>query len=251
MDTTTQPEYIPTLDASQATVHEMFATILAQRLQAGAMEQAITKQVDQLIANCASDAFRTYSDLGKAISKQLTAAIMPNIDNLSDMPTYHHFVTNRLKLAAQDFYDTRLAEVLDKELAEIMSEVPEQITLSWLVKELIEDAQSYGEPDGEHITLKIEPSSSQNFLMVYLDKSEGTNQRDCSIRLHLHDKDKTGKHEIIGLNVDDIKAGDRLCMGRMYSFEKKLFNVFAMKGQIELDQGTDPDNYDTYCGHDD
>ena len=38
-------------------------------------------------------------------------------------------------------------------------------------------------------------------------------------------------------------------MGRLYNMEKILFNVYAMKGQIELDQGLDADDYETRWDH--
>ena len=171
---------------------------------------------------------------------------MPQIESLEDLPVYHDFVMNRLKLAAQNFYDSRLADVVDAELKEIMAELPEEITMSWLVKEVVEDAREYNdEPEGE-ITLIIEDMFdwTDTSKQVYISKEEDTASRDCDIDLHLSLDKKTGKWDILSIRSGGQKE-PRLCAGRLYHFEKMLFNVYAMKGQIDLDQGADADDYET------
>lgn len=245
--------FAPTIDPSSTTVQEMFGRILNEKIQAGALEVAISKKVDSLIEDTANDVFRSYSDLGKALKEKMTKAIMPQIESLGDLPTYHDFVLNRLKVAAQGFYDSRLTEVLDKEFAEILAEVPEKITLSYIVESLVKEAQGDNEPDGE-ITLIINDSGYSwskpgGSLTVYIDKEPGQSERDCAFYLHLSKDRETGKYEILSIKVDDKKPGEALAMGRLYSMEKILFNVYAMKGQIELDQGNDADDYETSWDH--
>lgn len=248
----------PTIDPSSTTVQEMFGRILNEKIQAGALEVAISKKVNSLIEETANDVFRSYSDLGKALKEKMTKAIMPQLENLDDLPTYHDFVLNRLKTAAQGFYDSRLAEILDKEFAEIMAEVPENITLSYIVNSLLEEAQEDNEYEGE-ITLIIEDFKDKhdwNFgdygdsLSVYIDKEPNQDSRDCAYNLHLSKHKETGKYDILSIRVDDKKPGESLSMGRLYNMEKILFNVYAMKGRIELDQGLDADDYETTWCHD-
>ena len=241
----------PTIDPSSTTVQEMFGRILNEKIQAGALEVAISKKVDSLIEDTAENVFRSYSDLGKALNEKMTKAIMPQIESLDDLPTYHDFVLNRLKTAAQGFYDSRLTEVLDKEFAEILAEVPEKITLSYIVNSLLEEAQGDNEPEGE-ITLIINEDNHSNdgrWLSVYIDKEADKEKYNCAFDLHLSKDKETGKYEILSIKVDDKKAGESLAMGRLYNMEKILFNVYAMKGQIELDQGLDADDYETRWDH--
>lgn len=243
--------FAPTIDPSSTTVQEMFGRILNEKIQAGALEVAISKKVDSLIEDTANDVFRSYSDLGKALKEKMTKAIMPQIESLGDLPTYHDFVLNRLKVAAQGFYDSRLTEVLDKEFAEILAEVPEKITLSYIVDSLVKEAQEDNEPEGG-ITLIIEEGSYSNsgrWLSVYIDKEADKEKYNCAFDLHLSKDKETGKYEILSIKVDDKKAGESLAMGRLYNMEKILFNVYAMKGQIELDQGLDADDYETRWDH--
>lgn len=245
-----QKPFEPTINPMTATVQEMFGQVMQQRIQSGAVEQAITKYVDNLIDDAASDVFRSYSDVGKALKAQFAKAIMPQLESISDLPTYHEYVTNRLKLATQQFYETRLAAVLDKELADLLSELPEQITLSWLVAQLVDEAKSDGDYEG-NITLIIEQRSEYgSFLNVYLDKDADCHKRDCEYDLHLSLDKETGKWDIIGLRVDGKKAGEKLSIGKLYNFEKILFNVYAMKGKIELNLGTDAEDYATHWCND-
>ncbi|TMP50257.1 hypothetical protein [Pseudoalteromonas sp. S1688] len=258
MSNETKEVFEPTIDPSSTTVQEMFGRILSEKIQAGALEEAIIKKVDSLIESTADDVFRSYSDLGKALKEKMTKAIMPQLEKMDDLPTYHDFVLNRLKVAAQGFYDQRLTEVLDKEFAEIMAEVPEKITLSYIVNSLLEEAQEDNEYEGE-ITLIIEDFKDKHdwkfgdygdSLSVYIDKEPNQDSRHCAYDLHLSKDKETGKYDILSIRVDDKKPGESLSMGRLYNMEKILFNVYAMKGRIELDQGLDADDYDTNWCHD-
>lgn len=240
-------EFEPTVNPMTATVQEMFGQVLSQRIQSGALEQAISKYVDKLIDDAASDCLRSYGDVGKALKEQFSKAIMPKLESISDLPTYHEYVTNRLKLATQQFYDNRLAAVLDAEFKELMNEIPEQITLSWLVEQIVKDRRDDSDDYEGNITLIIdaEERSWGGWVSVYIDKEEDTSKRDCGFDLHLSKDKESGKYSLIGLRINGKKAGEQLSMGLKYGFEKILFNVYAMKGQIELDQGEDADDYDT------
>ncbi|MGI2045973.1 hypothetical protein [Shewanella oncorhynchi] len=241
-----QPEFQPTINPVTATVQEMFGQVLQQRIQSGALEQAIGKYADKLIDDAASDVFRSYGDIGKALKEQFAKAIMPQIDSIADLPTYHEFVTNRLKLATQQFYDNRLATVLDAELKDLLSELPEQITLSWLVEKVIAESREYNDDYEGEITLIIEEDNKYgNFAYIYLDKESDRSKRDCEYDIHLRQDKESGKWEIIGLRINGHKSGDQLSMGRQHGFEKILFNIYAMKGHIEFDEGVDASDYET------
>lgn len=242
-----QKQFEPTINPMTATVQEMFGQVLQQRIQSGAVEQAIAKQVDKLIEDAASDCMRSYSDFGKALKEQFTKAIMPALDSISDLPTYHEYVTNRLKLATQNFYDTRLAAVLDKELTELLTELPEQITLSWLVEQMVKWSREDNDDYEGNITLIIRPTFdwSNTSMSVFLDKEPDQSERSCAYDMHLSLDKESGKWEMLSLRVNGKKAGENLSIGRLYSFDKILFNVYAMKGKIDLDCGTDADDYTT------
>lgn len=249
----TKKEFAPSIDPSTSTVQDMFGKVLEKRIQSGALEKAIEDKVDKLIDETSRDVFASYAEVGKALKEQLSKAIMPKLESIGDLPVYHDFVTNRLKLAAQNFYDERMADVMDKELKQIFSEVPEQITLSWIVEKLVDEVKE-DNAEGE-ITLIIETRDyswceSDEFLSVYLDREPDKSSRDCEYDLHLSKDKETGKYKILGLKIGNKKSGERLAFGKVYGLEKILFNIYAMNGSIELDSGVLAEDYETsWCDY--
>jgi hypothetical protein len=233
-------DFTPTIDPSNTTVQAMFGAVLQQKIQSGALEQALSKYADKLIDDCAQDVLRSYGDVGKAVKEALTKAIMPHIDDLTDFPSYHDFVAKRLRMAASEFYDQRLAEVLDKEISEIMSELPEEITLSWVIDAVRKSITGYGE--GEHMdeemTLIIE-DSSYGYRHIYIGKEADMEKYRCEYHLSL---DKEGCIYSMKIDEDDVKA--KKCVGPFYGAERKLMAAYAMKAKVNLDQGEYPHNYD-------
>lgn len=55
-------------DPSALTAQALFARILHERIQSGALEKAISSKVDTLIDEVAKEVFRSYGDVGKAIN---------------------------------------------------------------------------------------------------------------------------------------------------------------------------------------
>jgi hypothetical protein len=244
-------EFVPTINPVTATVQEMFGQVLQQRIQSGAFEEAIGKYADKLIDQAAKDCLDSYGGVGKALKEQFAKAIMPQLDSIADLPTYHEFVTNRLKLATQQFYDSRLATVLDAELKELLTEIPEQITLSWLVEKVMQERRNDEDDYEGEITLIIEEDNTYGkWAHIYLDKDENKSKRDCEYDIQLRHEKESAKWAVIGVRINGHKAGEQLSMGRQYGFEKILFNIYAMKGQIELDEGMDSSDYETsWCNY--
>jgi len=243
-----QKEFEPTINPVTTTVQEMFGQLLSQRIQSGAVEQAIIKHVDKLIEDAASDVFRSYGDVGKAIKEQFAKAVMPKLKEIGDIPTYHQFVTQRLKMSVQNFYDNRIAQVIDKEIAELLQEIPEQINLSWFVEKLIISAKESRDGDyGGQITLNIEHDG--RWLHIGMDKEEGKSRYQCAYRIDAK-KDDDGQCKIYAAKIDDDNIGSSKIVGPFYNFEKILMHVYALKGSIVADKGFDPDDYDTGWYHD-
>ncbi len=233
--------FVPSIDPSSVTVQAMFGQVLQQKIQSGALEIALAKQADKLIEDCASDVLRSYGDVGKAVKEAMTKAMMPNLDDLADFPKYHDFVMKRLRIAAQSFCDQRLTEVLDKELADIMATLPEQITLSSLLKIVADSIREHSDP-GDHcdeqMTLIIE-NSSYGYRHIFIGKESGKTKHDCEYRV---DIDEDGA--IYSMRIDGSEMKNCKFAGPFYNFERLMMNLYAMKGKLVLDYGDDPYSYD-------
>ncbi|MCF6442059.1 hypothetical protein L1077_21750 [Pseudoalteromonas luteoviolacea] len=242
-------QFIPTIDPSDTSVQDMFGQVLQQKIQDGAIEKAISAKVDGLIEDVADQAFRSYGDLGKAMEEKLTNAIIPQLEKIGDLPTYHQFVINRLAEAAQDFYDQKLAAKLDEELKNIMGEVPDEVSLSWLVQQVMEGAQEdSGDYEGE-IYLKITERNYGSFINVYLDPCGESDRHDCKYDIHLCEQEDK-KWKVIGLRIDGGDVRERKALGSLYRLEKILFNMCVTKATIEMDGGLNSGEYETYWSND-
>lgn len=239
--TTEKEQFTPSIDPSSVTVQAMFGAVLQQKIQAGALEVALGKQADKLIEDCASDVLRSYGDVGKAIKEAMTKAMTPNLDDLADFPKYHDFVMKRLRIAAQSFCDQRLADVLDKELTEIMASLPEQITLSALLEMVAESIREFsdtGDHYDEEMTLIIE-NTSCGYRHIFIGKESGTDKCSCEYQV---DIDKEGR--IYSMKIDGSDMKNCKFAGPFYNFERLMMNLYAMKGTLLLDRGDDPYSYD-------
>lgn len=237
-----QKTFEPTINPMTATVQEMFGQLLQQRIQSGALEQAITKYVDKLIDDAASDVFKSYGDVGKAMKEQFAKAIMPQLNDLGEIPTYHQFVSTRLKIAVQNFYDNRIAQVIDGEMKSLLEEIPEQLNLSWFVEKLLKSAQENCDDYEGEITLIIEHDG--RWLHISMDKEPSKEKYRCAYRIDARKHDD-GQYKIYSVKIDDDSIGTSKIVGPFYNFEKILMHVYALKGSIVVDHGFDADDYKT------
>lgn len=240
------------MNPDTTTVSQLVQGIIQQRLEAGVLENAIAKQVDEMINTVCRDVFRSYGDVGKALKEKLTAAIAPKIEDLTDLPPYHDMVMARLKLAAKDFHDNRLVEAVDAELKKVMEELPTEATFSWIMKEMIDSAREEQEESEGELTLIIE-NNTDGFIHVCIDKKSRIGKYQCDIRFQARqvnrdNSDEAPKFEIFALNIDGrdkSRYGTALAFGTHYQFEKKLINLYALKGTITMDEGLDAYNYNS------
>ena len=130
---------------------------------------------------------------------------------------------NRIKLAAKEFYDSRLGPAIDAELNKIFTEIPEQITLSWIIEKVVSDAKE-DEDEGDEITLIIEDigrnwrwNEPGDSIMLYIDKKHEKSKHECDIKIHLSRNKKTEKYDILSIECRNKKPGESLCIGRIYN----------------------------------
>ncbi len=233
--------FSPKQDAEAVSVSDMFNNILNEKIKRGAVEKAIEVKVDEFIKRVADDVFSSWGDLSKLMKEKMTEAIMPTAESLGDIPKYHDFVTKRLRLAAQNFYDNKLVEVLDGELKEIMSEVPDVVNLSWLVEKIVDGARE-DKAEGE-ISLHIDKSYSSYWIGI--DKESDKSEYECNFRIGLNEDAKTGKLKIFSLRVDGEDCRKSIALGPFYQFEKILYNAYVTEAEFALDKGEYAGDYNT------
>lgn len=240
MTTDNKENFTPTMNPSDISVQDMFGQILQQRISEGALEKAITEKVDRMIDDVVSDAFRSYGDIAKSMKDAITSSITPNLNDLGQFPSYHDFVMKSLTAAVTRFQDEKLQAVIDKEMTELFSELPEELTLSWVLEQI--KAQIKGdddeERDGYDLTLIINEDGS--FTHIYIDKEDGASKYECEYQIDIHNG------EIYSVSINGSKQSKGICVGPLYRFEKAIFNAYVMRANLTLDKGSDESQYDTY-----
>lgn len=240
MTTDNKETFNPTLNPSDVSVQDMFGQILQKRIQEGALEKAITEKVDRMIDDVVSDAFRSYGDIAKSMKEAITASITPNLNELGRFPSYHHFVMQSLNAAVTRFHDEKLQAVIDQEMQELFSELPEELTLSWVIEQIKEQIKSDDdeERDGHDLTLIIDGDGS--FTHLYISKEPDQNKWECEYQID------TRNGEIYSVKVDGKESSKSVCVGPLYHFEKAIFNAYVMRANLTLDKGRCSSDYDTY-----
>jgi hypothetical protein len=233
-------KFIPTVDTSKETVNEMFSKIVQQQLQDGALEKALKNKIDELFDNCVRDAFGYNSDIRKALESTIKNAISPNLTNLGTFPKYHQLVMSSITNAATKFQNEKLQAVIDKELEAVFKEIPEKLTLTWILEQIkLETQEKEGEEfESGELALFIKTSSC-GYSHIYIGREEGMSYYSCEYQI-----DITDKGEIYSLKIDGNDKGNPLTVGNLYSFQKLLFNAYVMKSTIILDKGTEAYEYD-------
>lgn len=240
MTTDKKEQFEPTMNASDVSVQEMFGNILQQRINEGALEKAITEKVDRMIDDVVSDAFRSYGDIAKSMKAAITDSITPNLGELGRFPQYHNFVMRSLETAVTHFQNEKLQAVIDKEMKEIFSELPEELTLSWILEQIIDQVKSDDDDEREGYDLTLFIDGDGSFTHIYISKEELKSKYTCEYQIDIHND------EIYSVKVDGKDTSKAICVGPLYRFEKAIFNAYAMRAKLTLDKGRCSGDYDTY-----
>lgn len=232
-------DFAPTINPSESTVQDMFGQILQQRIQSGVVEKKITESVDKLIESSIERALESYGTIGKEIKAAVENAITPNLEDLGKFPQYQKFIIGAIQGRVNQFHDERLQAVIDKELDEIFQEMPEEITLSWVLENVIKQFESDNDDERDESNISLHIEDDGRWQYIYISKKENARQWECEHKISCREG------EVFSVKIDGSE-GKPLHLGAMYNFEKILFNLYAMKGKLILDKGSNPSDYDTY-----
>jgi len=211
-------------------VSQAFDKIVAS----GAIEQAIEKQLTETITSVVTDQLRGYSDFGKAVKEQVSAALAVDLSQ-AGLPTYGHLVTEIIRRRVDASMRGQFAAQLESDIAALLEPAPSEITLEALIEEFIK-AHEEGR-EGERFTLLIE-NEGRGFQYVYLDKEEHTEKYSCDYRIGVMDG------AVFSLNLGRQDVQKTLFCGPLHGFEKRLFQLFTAKSKLIIPAGVDTHSHD-------
>jgi len=220
------------------------STAFANVVASGAIEAAIQDQVGKAITSAIKDQISGYnSEFGKKINEKVKTLIDINLDEI-DLPSYRQLIGDVIKQRVGAVMSTEFTEKLDKDICELLQPVPAEITLENLLGEFVaskRDAYNVYELSGNDFTLIIERSErADSYVDIYIDEEPSKQKYSCDIHLRIKGE---GEVWAIKLNGDDLK--NKIFVGPLYNFEKRLFQMYTTKTRLIIAAGATEDDFDT------
>jgi hypothetical protein len=230
-------------------------------VESGRINEMIEAKLGKLVESVLEDQFLSYNgEFGKQVKVALTEAIAFDPTTLN-LPSYNAVIVDILRRKFDAIIDQRARDGMSKMVDDLLREPPEEIKLSELVEEYKLHVRGYGnEKAGKNVSVVVkreERSFGSEWVDIGLAEAPNLTSHDlykCDFRLSSR-KDKTDK----GLRVFTAYLGTtdlskHLFLGDVYGFERKLFQLWAAKTPLVLDEEAvdleiprDPDASDCDC----
>ena len=231
------------------------ATAFDNVVASGAIEKAIHEQIGKCVESAIRDQFSTYGDFSKAIKAKVASLVDLNLDEI-DLPSYRDLVSNVIKTRVGAVMTTQFTELLDKDISELLEPAPAEITLEQLLKDFVKHQMDQGgayDLHGQDFTLYIQRSESSlsslsDYVDIYISKESNAGKYSCEIQIGIK-----GEGEVWKLKVGGKDMKDQLFVGPIFSFEKRLFQMYTAKTRLILPAEACASDYDTtfpYPGED-
>jgi hypothetical protein len=234
------------MDALKNAVAAAFENVVIS----GTIEQAIETHIAKAVTSAIADQFTYSSDFNKAIKAKVASLIDVNLSGI-DLPSYRDLVGKIIQKRVGAAMTEQFTELLDKDISEMLSPAPAEITLENLLAEFVTHRMDQYDADdlrGQEFTLHIQHSdSSDGYADIFIDKERATSKYSCAIRL----RTRNGG-EVWALTIDGNDIENKLFVGPLFSFEKRLFQMYTAKTKLIFPAGATEDDFDTaYPGYDD
>ncbi|MGI0118276.1 hypothetical protein [Zooshikella sp. RANM57] len=194
----------------------------------GVINEIIASNVERSVKSAVEDCLEPYSDFGGQLKEAIKKALNINMESLY-LGGYNDFILKviKAKLDAIVFEEGR--KQIESNLEELLAPAPKEIKFS----ELIEDFKQYvvnkeDELD-DHITFNFKKLSSLS--LIYFDEESGKSNYQCKFKITVNEED----HTINSIEIDDVKYGEKLFIGKLYSFERDLFQLYTAGTKLILD----------------
>lgn len=234
-----------------------------KKVQEGAIQEIVDKQVDNFVKEVTTDTLRSYSDFSKAFKEKLEEELIGCLGKFS-LHEYNALIIETVRKRIEANYVNTALQRFDKELDELF-QVPDQpLTLSHVIDELKKCYEEDARDDGvERVTLHIEESKyssrpeGDRTYFIYFDPIEDLESHGCRYRLFVSEGkvcSASVKREHFSISrthpkktYESVAKRAFLEGNRVSDFEKLLFHMLVNECEITVDQGA----VNTYYEHDD
>lgn len=216
----------------QNVVSTAFANIVAS----GAIEKAVEEKLKKTITEAIDSELRSYSDFGKIIGERIKQSLQINFDTLG-LPGYNDLILKIVSQQLEANMSSALTEHIQERMAELLAPAPASIELSALVTEFIklETERAAHTPTGDEFTLIVKRDTSvrsMRFEYVYLDPDAYKSEFQCKYQIRIVDG------VVSNVTFNDVDPSKKLFIGKLYGFERRLFQLYASGTELILDDET-------------
>ncbi len=211
------------------------------------LEQAFEKHIKKCLDEVVGDLFSWGGPLKKQLKAEVESKLQLNLENL-DIASYSQIISGIVASKLDEAIHIQGVEKVKTEMDKILKKCKETYTLSEIIDELKKEARDFREDyeidEDEKVTLYIRESYS--LIFIRFDVEEDVSEYRCKYSLTLRAEDNS----IHSVEVDGETKDKKMKLGSQNDLTGLLFAMYANGAKVELDEGTDSDDYDLYLKED-
>lgn len=258
-----------TVDNGQ-TLQQLLTERVAIFAQSDRPKEIIDANVEKLFKEVIADLFRSYGDLGQAISESVKKALPGNVDNCFELARYNDLVATALRERwASSGVTGSMLQNAQQAITDAMKdvEIPKTVSLRALLDQFAEKNREeamqeqwdapridFENPHGEgflHIYFDPEPESSYATRSTGSRYGSSSSQRSvyrlkCNLGVHIKGTNEQGHRfgDVYTAKIDDEPLGRRF---RLHSEWERLIGALYFGGsQLVIDCEPDDISYGIY-----
>jgi len=203
---------------------------LAKIEQEGFVQVTVEKQLKKTIESIVDDLFRSYSEFGKNLKKEVESHLSVDLEKLN-IAGYNVMVLNAVQEELDKLVHTQGIEKIKCSLTELLGEVPKEYKLSELIEEFKEDVLS---DDSDYSGREISFHVKREYGSIYIsfDRDDDKSEYRCQYRIWA---EKDGS--ITTIKINDKEFNNKVIMGGLWGFDKTLFKIYSTGTKIIIDDG--------------
>lgn len=224
---------------SDLTFSQMIESKVADYMASGKLDKVIEEKIDSCLDSVMNDAFSTYRGYGALVKEAVKEALPGNLEGVMDMAPYTHVVKKTLQSRLKVHFDASAQTLADNLIDELVATPPEEVKLSELMKEFAEYCTIFGnEKKAPYVKVTHRDSHIlEGYWDVEFDEEKPAAYSQAEFKLEMD-----GDNRVIGFKM--FRSGsDKNHPGLLGSFEKRIFQLAALRIPLILDDDFDPDGY--------
>lgn len=196
----------------------------------GVVEKIIKDQLEATIKSIFNSSLREYSDFGKELEKVIKQSLQVDLSRVSTLK-YQQIVTDIVSAQLKEHIASSIQEPINKRIKGILNPLEDRVYKLSEIVDAFKQSECDSDSEGE-ITLLVE-YSNYGSVHISIDKEADKSTYDCAYRFSMDKKECKIYHYVL----ENRDAGKSVLNKPINgSFDSLIFNLYASKTTIELDE---------------